>query len=69
MFFLLALLGLVGSTLLGPEGISAHCVWVALWRRLWWVVVGSNGSRPGPVVVWGVVVGAAVRGEGGLSVL
>jgi hypothetical protein len=54
---------------LGPEGISTHVVWVALWRRLWWVVVPPNGLRPGPGVVWGVVVGAAVSGEGGLSVL
>jgi hypothetical protein len=61
--------GLVGSTLLGPEGISTHVVWVALWRRLWWVVVPPNGLRPGLGVVWGVVVGAAVSGEGGLSVL
>ena len=54
---------------MGPEGISAHRGVGGPFGRLWWVVVSSNGSRPGPGVVWGVVVGAAVSGEGGLSVL
>jgi hypothetical protein len=45
-----------GSTLLGPEGMSIHCWWVALGREV--VVVRcrrrtARGQAPGGVVVVG----------------
>jgi len=62
--------GLVGSTLLGPEGTSTRVWGGCLLRK---VVVGRRPTERlaagPPGFVWGVVVGAAVSGEGDLSVL
>jgi hypothetical protein len=60
--------GLVGSTLLGPEGTST-CCWV--WLSLDGGGLSSRRTARGraPGLCGGVVVGAAVSGDGGLSVL
>ena len=64
LFSLLTRLGWWGSTLLGPEGTSVHCLWwVSLWWKLWLAVIITELLVTGALV--GVGCGFAVGCDGG----